>query len=249
MKVLQLNVWMGRLTRQIMPLIEREQPDIITAQEIFDVEGSVPLPDRMFTLTQEILATGMFPYHYFSATMTMQVAGKNADFGNAIFSKYPIVNAETIFNYGSFVEGVTADTVQPNTRNAQFVTLAVDGVEMLVVNHHAYWEANPLGSQTSADCLAVIADRLHEIQEKPIIFAGDLNLIAEAPAMRVFDGLLEDLTATHHIVSTLSPLGKVKDIACDHILVNEQVDVTDFRVLEAIVSDHAALVLECSVSA
>jgi len=31
MKLLQLNVWMGRLARQIVPLIEREQPDIITA--------------------------------------------------------------------------------------------------------------------------------------------------------------------------------------------------------------------------
>lgn len=249
MKLVQLNVWMGRLTRQIMPLIEREQPDIITAQEIFDIEGSVPLPDRTFTLTQEILATGLFPYHYFSATMTMQIGGRTADFGNAIFSKYPIVDAETVFNHGAFVEGVTADTYQPNTRNAQFVTLDIGGVKTLLVNHHAYWEANPLGSQTSADCLGVIADKLRETQGKPIIFAGDLNLVSEAPAMRVFDGMLEDLTATHHIVSTLSPLGKVKDVACDHILVNDKVSVADFRVLEDIVSDHAALILECSVSA
>ena len=73
------------------------------------------------------------------------------------------------------------------------------------------------------------------------------NLLSKAPAMRLFDDLAEDLTATHAVSSTLSQLGKVQDVACDHILVNSLIQVVDFRVLSDLVSDHKALTLEFDV--
>ena len=248
MRLLQLNVWMGRLTRQILPLIEREHPDIITTQEIFGTSGVVPLPDQTFGLAQEIVATAHFPYQYFSPTMNFMVGDQTVEFGNAIFSKYPFLAHETIPVYGTPTTAMTAQNYEPNTRNAQLVTVDVDGVAVLVVNHHAFWDTNPLGNQTSTECLQIVADKLATFHDLPIVLAGDLNLVSEAPAMRVFDGMLEDLTATHHVATTLSQLGKVTGVACDHILINDMPRVKDFRVLDDLVSDHKALFLDAEIA-
>lgn len=62
----------------------------------------------------------------------------------------------------------------------------------------------------------------------PLIFAGDLNVNPNTPAMGLFDGWLEDLTKTYDTTDTLSPLGKVRDVACDHILTSTDVHVRSF---------------------
>lgn len=247
MKLLQLNVWMGRLTRQIIPLIEREKPDIITAQEVFDTDGEIAFPDGTFNVASMMRQASGYEYTYFSPTCDMQVAGHEVRFGNAIFSKYPIVHAETIFTAGEAVHDMTEENFRMNVRNAQFVTVQIDDKEALVVNHHGYWESNPTGSPASVAAMQHVTDKLRTFDRIPTVIAGDMNVNPGTSAMRLFDGLAEDLTATHGISSTLSVLGKVRDVACDHILVNDLVRVNGFRVLDDLVSDHQALVLEFDV--
>lgn len=247
MKLLQLNVWMGRLTRQIIPLIERERPDIITAQEVFDVDGEIVFPDATFDVAERIRQAGGYEYMCFSPTCDMQVAGKTVQFGNALFSKYPIIHSETIFTCGEIIHDMTSENFYVNTRNAQFVTLQVDDTALLVVNHHGYWEPNPVGSEASVAAMQRLTDTLRTFGDVPTIIAGDMNLNPDTPAMRLFDGLAEDLTETHNIPSTLSALGKVPNVACDHILVNDSIKVGNFHVLDDLVSDHQPLVLEFNV--
>lgn len=245
MKLLQLNMWMGRLTRQIMPFIEREQPDVITTQEVFSAEQPSALPDAMLDLYQRLQAAG-YPYGYFSPTIQLQVSGQTVQFGNAILSKYPILSQETLFTNGAFQPNANSPSFDINTRNAQVVLLSVDDATVTVVNHHGYWEQDPHGSDETVAAMRILADRLKHI-EGPLIFAGDLNVDPGTPAMQLFDGWLEDLTATHSITNTLSVLGKVQGVACDHILVSPDVIVHSYGVRDDIVSDHVALVLECEL--
>lgn len=247
MKLLQLNMWMGRLTRQIVPLIEREKPDIITAQEVFSTNGMIAFPDRTFDLLEQVQTAGGYEYVYFSPTCDMQMMGYTVEFGNAVISKYPIINTETVFTSGEIMHSVTAENFVENTRNAQFVTIRFENTDIMLVNHHGYWEANPLGSAQSVLSMQRLTDTLRLLDPLPTIVAGDMNLLSKAPAMRLFDDLAEDLTATHAVSSTLSQLGKVQDVACDHILVNSLIQVVDFRVLSDLVSDHKALTLEFDV--
>ena len=65
MKLLQLNVWMGRLTPQIIQLIQAEKPDIMTAQEVFSVDGPVVFPDNMVNVFEQIRDAGQFEHDYF----------------------------------------------------------------------------------------------------------------------------------------------------------------------------------------
>jgi endonuclease/exonuclease/phosphatase family metal-dependent hydrolase len=245
-KLMQLNAWMGRLTPQIVSLIESEKPDILTTQEMFTVDGPVVFPDNMFNCFELIKSAGNFEHSFFSPLWNIQASHHNATFGNAIFSKYPLSNPETFFTHGKYNPDLTPETRIPNTRNAQIVTLEIDGKPLFVVNHHGHWEITPEGSETTVEKMEIVKARLVK-QSGPLIFAGDLNLNPNTPALRIFDGLLEDLTATHNIKSTLSVLGKVPNVACDHVFVNDLIKVQTYKVSDELVSDHRALVLEFDI--
>ena len=61
-----------------------------------------------------------------------------------------------------------------------------------------------------------------------------------SPAMRELD-LLHDLTAENGVTQTLQNLKFIKDVACDHILVNDQIKVNSFNVHDQLVSDHKTI--------
>lgn len=241
-KLMQLNAWMGRLTRQLLPVIEREQPDILTMQEVFSSAHPTPLPDNMFDLYERVQAIG-YAHSFFSPICSFQAGSQTVQFGNALFSKYPILSQETFFTSGSFQPDCSTPDFQINARNAQIVKLSTGEKTLHVINHHGYWESDPSGSDATVLAMRTLTDHARKLTT-PLIFAGDLNVNPNTPAMGLFDGWLEDLTKTYDITDTLSPLGKVRDVACDHILTSTDVHVRSLRTLDEIVSDHKALLLE-----
>ncbi|MCA9327349.1 endonuclease/exonuclease/phosphatase family protein [Candidatus Saccharibacteria bacterium] len=244
MKLLQVNVWMGRLTRQLLPLIEQVQPDIITAQEVFSSSQAVPFPDTTFNVFELMQKAGGYTHSYFSPIGDFNYSGVSVGVGNGVLSRYPLVSTETIFTNGSFQANADVSIFESNVRNAQFVTVQLpEGQTLYVVNHHAYWQPNPVGDEKTVASMQKVFDTLRTI-DGPVIFAGDMNVDPGTPAMQLFDGVLDDLTGTHEVTNTMSSLGKLQGVAPDHILVGPEVHVRDFRVLEDLVSDHQALLLE-----
>lgn len=247
MKLLQLNVWMGRLTRQIMPLIEREQPDIITTQELFSAPQDVPFPDQTFDLFERIQKTAGYSYSYFSPICDFDYSGVHVGVGNGVHSRLPITASRTIFTNGTFQANADSSVFEANVRNAQIVTVALPGGKSLhVVNHHGYWQANPVGDEKTVASMQKVYNEINAL-DGPVVYAGDLNVDPDTPAMQLFGDKFDDLTGSRNISNTMSVLGKLQGVAPDHILVNSDVRVTDFRVLEDLVSDHQALVIEFDV--
>lgn len=244
MKLLQLNVWMGRLTRQILPLIEELQPDIITAQEVFSSHQEVPFPDTTFNVFELMQKAGGFTHTYFSPIGDFDYSGVKVGVGNGVLSRYELSSENTIFTNGSFQANADVSIFEANVRNVQFVTMGLpDGQTLHVVNHHAYWQPNPVGDEKTVSSMQKVVDEVTKL-EGAVILAGDLNVDPGTPAMQLYDSLLEDLTGTHGVTNTMSRLGKLRGVAPDHILVSPEVKVQAFRVLEDLVSDHQALLLE-----
>ncbi len=246
MRLLQINVWMGRLTRQLLPFIESYQPDIITTQEMFSADGNVGLPDNTFHLLDLVKQAGSYEHVYFSPTYEAVYAGVTVGCGNAILSRYPLRHREMFFTNGEFQKFDVSAVFESNIRNAQVVSVELPAGQLSVVNHHGYWEPNPTGSEKTVACMAKVAERIRGLNG-PLLLAGDLNINPGTPAMKLFEGLLEDLTATYNVGDTLSVLGKVPGVAPDHILINDGVVVKDFRVLNELVSDHKALLLDFDI--
>jgi len=90
-----------------------------------------------------------------------------------------------------------------------------------------------------------VADEIKKT-EGPIAMCGDLNVVSASPAMRELD-FLRDLTAENKLKTTLSGLKFDGEVACDHILVSDEVEVQDFKMRNELISDHFALEAEISV--
>jgi endonuclease/exonuclease/phosphatase (EEP) superfamily protein YafD len=178
-----------------------------------------------------------------SPVWTIDILGERVSLGNAILSRFPLEKQTTEFVHGELYHKASSQDTIPNARNLQTVEVVVGNERLSLANHHAFWDISPLGSDTSVEKMQHVKSTLEKLP-RPLIFSGDMNVKSESPVMRVFDGFLEDLTATHNVTSTLSVHGKVADVACDHILISDTVKVSSFRVADDLISDHKALILE-----
>jgi len=243
MKIMQINIWMGRMAKGLMRYVEKEQPDVICMQEVFNGDYAVAFPDRMFDILHRVKEASGLQYDYFSARYSVDVAGGVVPYGNAILSRFPLESSQTIQTEHEFQEHVTAEDEVRNVNNLQVVTISDNGVLWTIANHHGHYETDPNGNEQSVTMMQRVADSIRNMQG-PLVLCGDLNVWHESPAMRVFDGWLDDVVAHSGVKTTLARLNVDRDVVCDHILVNEKVTVNNFKVDTVIVSDHYPLIAE-----
>ena len=246
MKLVQLNIWQGRLLKQVVEFLEREQPDILCLQEVYSSRIASPLFDFLSSL--EIIQQRFASYHtFFSPSYDMTLLDKQFSFGNAILSRFPLDDAQTTFVSGAFHSYKRMEDYVPNTRNFQrAIVRPKNGKPFCLFNHHAYWEITPQGSPTSVEKMQLVANAIAQAPH-PTIFSGDLNVVASSPAMQPIHKIMRDLTGEHQVPDTLSSLGKAHNVACDHICVTQDVTVQQFTVSDELVSDHRALILQFTV--
>jgi endonuclease/exonuclease/phosphatase family metal-dependent hydrolase len=246
MKLVQLNIWQGRLLRQALEFLQSERPDFICLQEIYSSNIDTPLYD--FLRGYEKIQAAFPDYHgYFSGCYDMTMLDQMFKFGNATLGRYPLTKTETHFINGSYQSIKTLDEYVTNTRNLQRMVVQLeDGKSFCLINHHAYWEPNQIGSEVTVQMMTKVAEII-KASPQPLIFSGDLNVVPESPAMKPVQAQLRDLTQEYKLPTTLSELGKVPNVACDHICVSDGVQVNQFSASNTLVSDHKALVLEFDI--
>lgn len=244
MKLIQLNVWSGKLSLQVCRFLKQQNADILCLQEVY--AGNKELGGMFaeeFALLDSIQTASDLEHTFFSPTWTIDLLGQRVPFGNAILSCFPLEQQATHFIHGQLHHKASPTDSITNTRNLQTARVAIGDRRLSIANHHAYWDISPMGNEVSVEKMHRVRAILEKLPQ-PLITAGDMNVKSVSPAMHVFDGFLKDLTAVHQVQTTLSSLGKVKDVDCDHILVSPDINVQNFTVSEELVSDHKALILE-----
>ncbi len=252
LKIVQLNLWNGRLIKASLDLLRREQPDFLTLQEVYS--SVIRTSSHDFFASYERIQEYFPDYHcYFSPRSALPVFDKTVNYGNAIFSKYPYLHKETIEVSGTFHSDRTVAEYlvtegQKDCFNLQRVQIDLNGGKSFcLINYHGYWEPNHLGTEATIPVMEKVAGIIKE-SPRPLVLAGDLNVVAESPSMKPIHALLRDLTAEFNYQSTMTQFAKLPDVAPDHICVSDRVDVKKFEVLDDIVSDHKALVLEFDIN-
>jgi len=243
-KLIQLNIWQGRLIKQAVRFLLREQPDIICLQEL----SSSAIGDAGFLETNSLeqLKTALsVEYAAFAPRWNYDLMGVRAGYGNGILSRLPIIGEETRFLHGVLNENFVFGRDYRFMTNAQRVKLSVAGKELEVFNHHGYYLPDPNGNETSKAGLENLAAWAGEYAS-PTILTGDLNVWPQSPALQMLNSHFRNLITEHAIDSTLSQLN-FADVACDYIFVNDQIKVQHFEVSEELVSDHKALILEFDI--
>lgn len=247
---MQINVQMGYSLPRLVDLIIEEKPDIICSQEIFQTSKSISIEDSYQTLTH-IQKAGKFKRAFFSPTWSSKVFDTQLDFGNAIFSKFPIVDKQTIFISKSYVPNQTAQNWEFNARNLQLCTIDAGGKLIKVANHQGFIIKNEkLGGPETIKYTQKVADSLRPYIDS-MIFCCDLNIVKESHAFLPIKELgFRNLTSDNNIKTTLSAAHRALNrdsVACDYIFCSHNIKIKNFSVSEQIVSDHKALILEFDI--
>ncbi len=242
MRILQLNVWHGRVHGALTDYLSQNSLDVICLQEVvwLGEEDKDKVHNGFFATLDEIKAcTGM---QYDSRSYNWRVdsfLGHKLYQGIAILSRKKIVDEDIRLVCDGSTELKSWDNYFDHRYMAQRVTLE-DGLN--IVNYHGYWQKQPLGNEDTVKAMKNVVSMIKETSG-PLVMCGDLNIIHDAPAMRELD-FLHDLTEENSIDNTLSGLKFGGKVACDHILINDLVNVHGFEVVDRIVSDHKGLIAE-----
>lgn len=241
MKLINLNLWSGRLDSQIDQFLAKEIPDILCLQEVIDrrevgTELFLSLKD-----VERILRAGNI---WFSPVFNFQLGSEKVDFGNAILSKSKFIHSHTFFTHKKYRPNFNWKSKIANIRNLQHVTIKQkEGDKLHILNYHGYHVAeHKNGNDITLKHCQTIAEYISKLQGE-VILSGDFNLVPQSQSIKVLNKILTNLPATFHLTTTRTVLTHKKDV-CDYIFVSKGIKVKSFRASEEIVSDHKALILE-----
>lgn len=241
MKIIQVNIWGGKLGQQIVDFLRAEQPDFVCMQEVNDLKGRSG--GKLFATLDELKAAGGFSDTFMSPTYSFHHMQRELEYGNAILSKFPLTTNATIFTEGKYKRNYDVMNDGSNIRNLQHIIVSIDGKSLHILNHHGHHEpGSKAGNEETAKQMRIIADEIDKTTG-PLIFCGDLNLAPNTPSLAVLNDKLTNLSVVHKLQNTYSQFNQGQ-VVCDYIFVNDQIKVQHFEMSEALISDHKALVLE-----
>jgi endonuclease/exonuclease/phosphatase family metal-dependent hydrolase len=264
MKILSLNVWGGMLHAPLLDYLAAVDADVYCLQEVPRAvaarsdwltyrDGAVELQQRS-NLYGEI-ATAL-PGHdgFFAPAMRGQLMDGDRpcwqEFGLATFVRQDIaVIGQTLdFVHGSFSAHSFGD--HPRSRNAHAFRLYDYKADrpLCVVQFHGLREVDGKGDTPNrdgqAEALVALISRLNRKNEA-LVLCGDFNVLPESRTFKILSRLgLTDLVIARGFTDTRTSLYTKPGRYADYMLVNGDVQVVDFTVVQTPeVSDHRALLL------
>jgi endonuclease/exonuclease/phosphatase family metal-dependent hydrolase len=240
MKILQLNIWGGRLGTQISELIRAEEPDVVCLQEVIDLEGKGGL---FFTGLDKIKTDAGFEHSDFSPSFGFSVMKRRAQFGIATLSVLPFIKTVHIPTGLAYVDNFDVLDMDYNIRTLQHTEYEYCGQPLHILNHHGHHiPAHKDGNAETLRQCKLVLDYINGLTGQ-IVLCGDFNLQVDSASLQQLNTQLTNHVKEKAIVTTRTNLTP-KTEACDYIFTNAQINVKEFRVLEKVASDHKALVIE-----
>lgn len=240
MKILQLNVWGGKLGKQIVDLLNREKAEVACLQEPIEFKGGDSL---LFEDLDEIKERTGYKYCYFSPQFGYNLMNRQAKSGMAILSNLPLVFTHTLFTRLEYVDNFDFLETDYNVRSLQHVCIDHNGARLNILNHHGHHvpDHKEGNEETMRQC-KMIVDYMEQL-EGPIVLCGDFNLSPSSESLEQINTVLINHVKEMGILTTRTPLTHKTEV-CDYIFTSADLTVFNFQVLDDIASDHKALTVE-----
>jgi len=244
-KLVTVNVWDGgRLLDNIVAFIKKEDPDIVVLQEAYD--GKNPNLEKRFR-TIEIFQKefGFLDFLFAPAFLDIQSTG-GVEQGNAVLSRFPIVNQEVIFfdkPYGRF------DSQSPKHFGLlpailQHVIISVSNAKLNIFNIHGIWGIDGKDNERRLKMSKIIVDKIKDKQN--VILAGDFNVQPNTKTIQDIEKYLKnvfkDELQTTFNTKRKEVVGGYSTAVVDMIFVSKNIKVLYGHCLAVDVSDHFPLV-------
>jgi endonuclease/exonuclease/phosphatase family metal-dependent hydrolase len=242
-KLIQLNVWGGRLQNQIANFLKEERPDIVCLQEAisFNQEDAA-----VFLTIENIQKNSGLDYAVVAPVFSFNLMNGVAKFGNCILSRFPIQKSEIVFTHLEHKENFDFNEHNSNVRNFIHTDIKIKGRIYNFLTHHGYHiPDHKNGDEETLHQMKQLDEYLDQIKG-PIVLTGDFNLAPHSKSLEQINKKLTNLSIKHHLKTTRTPLTHKTEV-CDYIFVNDEVKIKDFYASDEIVSDHKALILEFDI--
>ena len=237
MRILQLNAWTGRMKGALKKFFAENEFDVICLQEAVWCDNK--LLENFAVTVDQIKELSGLKYDIRGANFVISAFRTNVMQGNVILSREEIVESRIEVVHGEVLELRSLEDMEQEGYTLEFAKLK-SGVT--IVCHHGYWLPAPVGDEVTVKVMKKVAGLIKKV-DGPLVMCGDHNIIHDSPAMRELD-FLRDLTDEHKIDNTLTGLKFDGKVACDHILVSDDVRVGSFNALPDLISDHKPLIVE-----
>ncbi len=239
----------GELFEQIKSFIKEVNPDILCLQEAqVGIGSSLPRSYRTVEELQKILPGFQ---HYFSSAMLWQREKADVEFGNLIFSRFPIIQKNTVFfdvPYQTVIDDSQKTDFSREPRNMQIVEVMFADIPLTIANVHGIWGLdgidNPRRLAMSKTIVANLKDKKH------VILSGDFNL---RPNTQTIVNIEKQLTNVFkdELVTTFNMKRKTNSgyatAVVDMVFVSKNIEVISKSCPEVDISDHLPLLCTFSV--
>lgn len=242
---------------RMIDLVKQNEPDIACFQEMVAEDSTVTDHGHV----QQFLDRLNFKHYFYSYNSKEDFWGY-AHFGIIIFSRYPIINKQTIstypndynsiFQYADIVKG--NDTIRVFNIHLQSLRFSKSNLKYIDKpsvedEHAAIKESRNIISKFKRGFLKrqLQADRIREEIDKspyPVIVTGDFNDVPNSYAYHTIGKGLHNAFAEKGIglgrtFSGISPVLRI-----DNIFADERMDVLQYQVIKKKLSDHFPIVAD-----
>lgn len=240
MKILQLNVWGGKLEKQIVDLLNREDADVVCLQEVIDMTGH---DSFLFEDLGEIRSKTGYEYFSFNAQFGYNFMNRKAKSGLVIFSKVPFLETDSLFTRLEYIDDFDIADTDYNIRSLQRGTLENLGRAVHILNHHGHHVPDHKnGNEETMRQCKMIVDYVEKL-DGPVVLCGDFNLTPESESLELINKVLVNHAKERGVLTTRTPLTHKTEV-CDYIFTSPDLEIKNFQVLDDIASDHKALTIE-----
>jgi len=265
MKIMCLNAWGGKLYGKLLPYLKQSSPDVLCLQEVVHSPATnkdwVTYRDGEHVLVQRANlfrdVAAALPNHTAIFCPAAQGilwdddAQVPSQWGLATFVRntFPIIAQRQDFVHKAYSAHGYGE--HPRSRGAHAIRVFDYDKNRAIAMAHMHGLRDlrgkmdtPERSQQAYKFLA-IAESIAE-SDDPLILCGDFNVETESETLKILsEAGLTELVTTRTTKGTRNSYYKKPGRHADYILVNAQVNESDFKVVfEPEVSDHCPLVLD-----
>jgi len=249
-KFIHLNIWdNGHIFPKALKFLLKQKPDIVNLQEVYDGHD---LRKRFGTRTLQILRERLgLDYFYFSPSFNTNREGGRILEGNVIFSRWPIMHAETTYCILAFDNNYALKhkylPLQP--KNLQLARVEVKGKIINVFNTHGVWGTSGEDTPNRLKLSKLILSRVKG--KKNVILSGDFNVNEGTESINMIGRKLKDVFKGERI-SSFNMRRKPKEsgyatAVVDFVFASKNIKVLKHSMPDVDVSDHYPLVCEFEI--
>lgn len=233
---------------EILDFLRHEDADIVLLQEVYDGHDSAW--ERKFRSMDVLREELRYPHEHFAPAFLERTDFGKVEQGNAILSKWPILESEVSFYDQPYGEREDKpEYFETTPRNLQRVGIDVGGRTIQVFNTQGVWGKDGDDNERRLVMAKTIVDAVAPYDS--VVLAGDFNVQEKTKSIALIEEHLVNIFKQDNRVTSFNMRHKTNPgfatAVVDSMFVSSSLTVLEHRQCIENVSDHLALTATLSL--